>query len=103
MKGELNMLKKNRKKIFTLGEKKLYTLAFIFVISSLILQVFCGANIGNLSITVEKLKYEISNQEKENESLNMKVSELTAYSNVKDVVKDMGLTYNSDNIINVAK
>jgi len=29
----------------------------------------------------------------------MKVSELTAFDKVKDVVKDMGLAYNNDNII----
>lgn len=87
----------------TRGEKKLYTMAFLFLLCSFVLQFFCGANVGNLSITVEKLKYEISSQEKENESLMMKMSELTAFSNVKDVVKDLGLTYNSNNIINVSK
>ena len=29
----------------------------------------------------------------------MKVSELTAFDKIKDVVKDMGLAYNNDNII----
>ena len=63
------------------------------------LQIFCGASIGNLKMSVEKLNYEISNQNKTNESLTMKVNELTAFDKVKDVVKDMGLAYNNDNII----
>ena len=48
---------------------------------------------------VEKVKYEITDQEKKNESLNMKVSELTSFDKVKDIVADMGLEYNNDNII----
>ncbi len=84
-------------------EKKLYSCAFFSVLCSIVLQIFFGANVGNLSLTVEKLKYEITTQEKENESLVMKVNEITAFSNVKEVVKDLGLSYNSDSIINIAK
>ena len=38
-------------------------------------------------------------QEKTNESLTMKVNELTSFENVKKVVEEMGLAYNNDNII----
>ena len=42
---------------------------------------------------------DLTNQSKTNESLTMKVNELTAFDKVKDVVKDMGLAYNNDNIV----
>lgn len=71
-------------------------MAFVMAI---MLQIFCGASIGNLKMSVEKLNYEINNQNKTNESLTMKVNELKAFDKVKDVVKDMGLAYNNDNII----
>jgi len=65
----------------------------------LVLKVFCGAGISNLSMSVEKMNYDINEQEKKNESLTMKVNELTSFDKVKDVVTDMGLAYNNENII----
>ena len=54
-------------------------------------------------MSVEKLKYQIQEQEKKNESLQMQVSELTSYDKIKDIVKEMGLAYNNENIIVVTK
>lgn len=95
--------KKVRKLKITKGEKMLYAGAFLSVIFTLALQVFCGANIGNLNMSVEKLRYDIESQEKKNESLTMKVNELTSFDKVKDIVKEMGLEYNNDNIIIINK
>ena len=50
-------------------------------------------------MSIEQKRYDIADQEKMNESLTMKVNELTAYAKVKDVVSDMGLAYNNDNIV----
>ena len=93
------MAKKRRVMRFSKGEKLLYVSAFLCFIFTFVIQVFCGASVGNLNMSVEKLKYEINTQDKKNESLAMKVSELTAFDKIKDVVKDMGLAYNNDNII----
>ena len=84
---------------FSKGEKILYTLGGLCVVMTVIIKIFCGASIGHLNISVEKIKYEIDEQSKKNESLTMKVNELTSFDNVKDIVKDMGLAYNNDNII----
>lgn len=96
--------KKVRKLKITKGERLVYfTGLFLCPIFILVIKIFCGASIGNLNISVEKLKYEITSQEKTNESLNMQVSELTSFDKVKDIVKDMGLAYNNENIIVVEK
>ena len=50
-------------------------------------------------MSIEETKYKIDSQEKTNESLTMKVNELTSFENVKKVVEEMGLAYNNDNII----
>ena len=50
-------------------------------------------------MSIEQQMSEIENQEKVNESLTMKVNELTAYDKVKDVASDMGLAYNNDSIV----
>jgi cell division protein FtsL len=88
---------------FTKGEKFLFLSCIFLVVAVVLVQVFCGATTGNLSLSIEKLKYEIDSQEKKNESLSMQVSELTSYDKIKDVVKDMGLAYNNENIIIINK
>lgn len=91
--------KKQVKARITKGEKKLYTLAICAFIFTIVLKIFCGAGIGHLSMSIEQAKYKIDNQEKKNESLTMKVNELTSFDKVKDVVSDMGLAYNNDNVV----
>lgn len=88
-----------RKKGLTKGEKKLYIFAVLCFCFTFVLKIFCGAGIGHLSMSVEQLKYDISVQEKTNESLNMKVSELTSFDKIKKVVEEMGLAYNNENIL----
>lgn len=98
------MRKNKRKMRITKGERMIYFVgAVLCPICILIVQIFCGASIGNLNLGVEKLKYEIDGQKKTNESLDMQVSELTSFDKVKDVVKDMGLAYNNENIIVIEK
>lgn len=91
--------RKVRKLKVTRGEKMLYTMGILCAVFSFAASIFCGANIGNLKMNVEKLKYNITEQEKKNESLTMKMNELTSFDKVKDVAKEMGLEYNNDNII----
>lgn len=88
-----------RKKRVTKGEKIIYFTSLICALFTVILKVFCGAGVGHLSMSVEQLKYEISNQEKTNESLTMQVNELTSYDKIKDIVEEMGLAYNNENIL----
>lgn len=88
-----------RKKGLTRGEKILYTGAVLCICFTFVLKIFCGAGIGHLSMSVEQLKYDIDVQEKTNESLNMKVSELTSFDKIKEVVEEMGLAYNNENIL----
>lgn len=93
------MRKKKRKLKISTSEKLLYSFGLIALCSTFLLKIFCGANIGNLNIKVEKLKYDVSTQIKKNESLTMQVNELTSFDYVNNIVKDMGLAYNNDNII----
>ena len=88
-----------RKARLTKGEKMLYTLAFVCFLGIVVTKIFIGANITNLCMSVEQAKYDIESQEKKNESLTMKVNELTSFDKVKDIVSEMGLAYNNDNII----
>lgn len=81
------------------GEKKLYSVAMFCFATAVITNIFGGISIGNMSIKVEDLRRSVLTQQKRNESLVMKVNELTSFDTIKEVVKDMGLAYNNDNII----
>lgn len=93
------MSKKKRKIKISKGEKILYTCAILALCSTSPIKIFCSASIGNLNIMVEKLKLDVSTQEKKNESLTMQVNELTSFDYVNNIVKNMGLAYNNENII----
>ncbi|MBQ4634408.1 MAG: hypothetical protein IJB71_03575 [Bacilli bacterium] len=94
---------KKKKNCITKGEKFLYVSIGLMMLFVMFLKIYSAASLGNLKMSIEKLNYQISTQEKKNESLNMKISELTAFDNVKDVVDEMGLSYNYENIIIIDK
>lgn len=97
------MATSRRKKGITKGERFLYLSIVVMLFLVMFMQIYSAASLGNLKMNIEKLNYQISNQEKKNESLNMKISELTAYDNIKGVVSEMGLSYNYENIIIIDK
>lgn len=90
---------KKRKAKFTRGEKLIYSLGVLCLISMFVIKVFCGASISNLKMDIEKINYKIGQQDNKNESLTMQVNELTSYENLDSILKEMGLAYNNENII----
>lgn len=88
-----------KKMKITKGEKLLWLGTFLSLVLTILVQVFGGANIGHLNMSVEKTKYEIEVQTKTNESLTMKINELTSFDKIEQLVKEMGLTYKNENIL----
>ena len=74
----------------------LTTITFLFVFVTVF---FFNAQLSSINIEVERLKKDIAKQEKVNESLTMKVNELTSFDKVREVASSMGLEYNNENII----
>ncbi len=94
---------KNKKKQtkYSKFEKLLYTLAIFLVALSPVVIVFGKSTLSEVNYEVEKIKNEIKNQEKQNESLEMKINELASLENIQKVIEDEGLAYNNDNIKNI--
>lgn len=92
------MARRKKTKI-TKGEVLLYVTAVVCLFGIVVSKIFLGAGITYLNMNIEKVKYRINEQEKQNECLTMKVNELTSFDKVKGVVSEMGLAYNNDNII----
>ena len=96
-------MKKKKKKTrqLTHFEKFLYFITIILLIISPLIIVFEKSTLSKMNYDVEKIKKKISSQEKENESLQMKINELASLENIQKVIHDVGLEYNNDNIKNI--
>ena len=94
-------MRKNKKIKISKVEKFIYSFAiFLMLVSNLII-VFTKSTLSEVNYEVEKIKNEITTQEKENESLEMKINELSSLENIQKVIKNEGLVYNNDNIKNI--
>ena len=71
----------------------------IMVLATPIIIVFSNSVLSKTNIEVQKMQNKIERQETINESLTMKINELASLSNIQDVAKEHGLSYNNDNII----
>ena len=95
-------MKKKKKVKISRFEKFFYLLTILLFISSPLIIVFEKSTLSKVNYEVEKLKKKVSIQEKENESLQMKINELASLENIQKVIKDKGLEYNNDNIKNIS-
>lgn len=94
------MKKSKTKKIkFLKGEKFFITLIVLFGILAPIITVSSKAILSRSNIELERIKKKVEKQENINESLKMQVNELASLSNIQDIAKEYGLSYNNDNII----
>jgi len=94
------MKKNNTKKIkFLKGEKIFIFLIVLFGVLAPILTVSSKSILSRSNIDLEKVKNKVERQEGINESLEMQVNELASLSNIQDIAKSYGLSYNNDNII----
>jgi cell division protein FtsL len=80
------------------GEKLLYMILILLVIALPISNVFTKALLSETNIDLEKMKNKIEEQSSINESLNMQINELASLDKIQEVAKDIGLSYNNDNI-----
>lgn len=96
-------MSKKRERRKTRFEKMIIgiTLITIFCVFSSVL--FFKAQLSSVNIEVEKLKKEVTKQEKVNESLTMKVNELISLENMQFVAASNGLEYNNGNVIVIKK
>ena len=92
------MKKKKKKGLLSNFEKVMYRL-FIIIVILLIVGIVCGqTTLAQINLEVQKLNKEVNDQRNKNESLKMKIDEMTSLDRIKEVSNKYGLTYNSENI-----
>lgn len=90
--------KKKKQVFFCKFERFMYKLC-IFAIIGLIVGIVCSeTSLAQVNLEVQKLTTEVEKQKKVNESLAMKIDEMTSLDHIKKISEEYGLTYNSDNI-----
>lgn len=94
----MNKNVKNKKSMRVL-DKIMVTLLVLLGIFVPVSIVFSQATLSKSNIEVEKIKSKVKKQENANQSLSMQVDELASLSNIQDIAKEFGLSYNNDNII----
>lgn len=92
------MRKNKRKKKLTKYEKFLLVFTLFVVISYPFLSVYAKSTLSEVNYGIENQKDEISTQNKNNESLQMKINELASLEHLEAVAKKMGLSYTSNSI-----
>lgn len=93
-------MKKTKKRVkIRFMDRLITTLIVILVISSPIVVVYSKSVLSKSNIELERMKSKIEKQETMNESISMKINEIASLSNIQDIAKDYGLTYQNDNII----
>ena len=89
---------RKRVKLHTI-DKLLIGLIVLLIVASPVVIVYSKSVLSKSNIEVERMKQKIEKQETINESISMKINELASLSNIQDVAKEYGLSYQNDNII----
>ena len=93
-------MKKTRKKVkIRVIDRLLTAFIIMLIVSSPIIVVYSKSVLSKSNIELERMKSKIEKQETMNESISMKINEIASLSNIQDIAKDYGLTYQNDNII----
>ena len=95
--------RKQKKGKFTKFEKVLFAITIMVGLSYPFMSIFAKSTLSEMNYKVEKKKKKIELQNKNNESLKMKINELASLENLESVAKKMGLSYTSNSIKTIDK
>lgn len=90
-------------------QKKLRLDRVLIMFNLFLLVVFFGSTafskawLSKVNIDLESTRKKVTEQEKINESLNMKINELASIDNIQSVATTYGLEYNNNNIVNLSR
>ena len=92
------MRKKKNKQFLSSFERTIYKFCILLIVLLLLGIVFGKTKLAQINLEVQKLTNEVDKQKNKNESLEMKIDEMTSLDRIKKVSEENGLKYNSDNI-----
>lgn len=91
-------MKKKKKKGLTKIEKFLYKSCLIIIVFLISGIVFTSVAVSQLNIELQEMSSKVEVKEDTNQSLAMKINEMASLENIQVISKNLGLSYNNDNI-----
>ena len=92
------MKKKKKRQFLSNFERATYRLCGIIIVLLIIGIVVGKTKLAQINLEVQKLTKEVDRDKNTNESLEMKIDEMTSLDRIKKVSEEYGLAYNNDNI-----
>lgn len=98
------MKKATKKRVkFLKGEKLMYGILVLMILAIPVAKVCTQAILSESNIKVERMRKDINKQQRYNESLSMKISELASLENIESIANELGLSYNNNNITTLSE
>lgn len=94
-------MKKKKKKGLTKLERFICKSSIFMMVLLLVGIVFTSATISKMNIELQKMNDKVEVQADTNESLAMKINEMASLENIQVISKNLGLSYNNENILTV--
>ncbi len=92
-------MKSRKKKRVLCGLERFAYKFCILVIIVLIIGIVCGqTSLAQVNLEVQKLTSQVEDCKDMNDSLNMKIDEMTSLDKIEAISEKYGLSYHSDNI-----
>lgn len=92
-------MKNKKKKRFLCGAERFAYKFCFFIIILLVIGIVCGqTSLAQINLEVQKLSNEVSECKDKNDSLNMKIDEMTSLDKIEEISREYGLVYHSENI-----
>lgn len=92
-------MKKNKKKQFLCKFERVAYKLCILIIFLLIVGIVVGkTKLAQINLEVQKLTKDVDNKKNTNESLEMKIDEMTSLDRINKISEEYGLSYNNENI-----
>ena len=76
----------------------MFVFTILLIVLSPVMSVCAKSILSKVNYEVEVTKEKIDDQEKDNQSLQMKINELASFDNVESVAEKEGLSYTSDSV-----
>ena len=90
--------KKKKQQFLSSIERFMYKICIVVIVLLIVGIVVAQTKLAQTNLEVQKLTKEVENKKNINESLEMKIDEMTSFDRVKEICEEKGLKYNSDNI-----
>lgn len=81
----------------------MYGILVLMILAIPVAKVCTQAILSESNIKVERMRKDINKQQRYNESLSMKISELASLENIESIANELGLSYNNNNITTLSE